>query len=387
MAEISRRRSRRGRRSWPRARRWRQRRPFPPLAATTAASVDMDLATGLRSPRARVRGLAGAAQCRKPPFQPDEYRPGRARRKSWRSTSRRSWARSARSSLPTGTRWPTTSPCGRWPPDAGACCSRDVSHVYNDTGDSAQSLSGSQPAPLAPGRPRSPGRTQRVLTVRSRAGRSPTSASSRSSRPCVRLHGEMFDLAQMRSIIAAGPVAAASAFHLDGRAPVHLRPPAPGSLPPSTRRCSTPCVSPRSTWGAQRRDPRWPGDVDRRPFHVRCASGGALVVSLGRSRWSRATRLTGSWTACAAASPSRAAAGRLAGAFPVGDRACPQRHQRAGLRGGLEAIRWPSSARCGSAASSCHPRTRTACSSRRSTRRGPGGRAPSWPRRSEALSR
>lgn len=78
---------------------------------------------------------------------------------------------------------------------------QDVSHVYNDTGDSAQSLSGLNLVPLAPGRATFGWEdVQRVLD-RTTTGRVKSDVGVVSiESPVRRLRGELFDLEQMRDI-------------------------------------------------------------------------------------------------------------------------------------------------------------------------------------------
>ena len=78
---------------------------------------------------------------------------------------------------------------------------QDVSHVYNDTGDSAQSLSGLNLVPLAPGRATFTWEDVQKVLERTSSGRVRSDVGVVSiESPVRRLRGEMFDLEQMKTV-------------------------------------------------------------------------------------------------------------------------------------------------------------------------------------------
>jgi threonine aldolase len=78
---------------------------------------------------------------------------------------------------------------------------QDVSHVYNDTGDSAQSLSGLNLVPLAPGRASFAWDDVQKVLDRTSSGRVRSDVGVVSiESPVRRLRGEMFDLEAMKAI-------------------------------------------------------------------------------------------------------------------------------------------------------------------------------------------
>ncbi len=93
---------------------------------------------------------------------------------------------------------------------------QDVSHVYNDTGDSAQALSGLNLVPLAPGRATFTWEDVQKVLDRTSSGRvrSDVGVISLES-PVRRLRGEMFDLDAMRALSREAR-ARGIRLHLDG---------------------------------------------------------------------------------------------------------------------------------------------------------------------------
>jgi threonine aldolase len=93
---------------------------------------------------------------------------------------------------------------------------QEVSHVYNDSGDCAERLSGLNLVPLAPGRATfTREELERALdTAASARVAAPVGAVSIES-PVRRLHGETFDLAQMRAVSALARERGIG-LHLDG---------------------------------------------------------------------------------------------------------------------------------------------------------------------------
>jgi threonine aldolase len=154
---------------------------------------------------------------------------------------------------------------------------QDVSHVYNDTGDSAQSLSGLNLVPLAPGRATFTWEdVQRVLD-RTTTGRvrSDVGAISIES-PVRRLRGEMFDLEAMKAISREAR-SRGLRLHLDG-ARLFIASAYTGIAPADYAALfDTVYVSLWKYFGAPNGAIlAGPADVMDGLFHVRRAFGGAL---------------------------------------------------------------------------------------------------------------
>jgi threonine aldolase len=93
---------------------------------------------------------------------------------------------------------------------------QDMSHVYNDTGDSAQSLSGLNLVPLAPGRATFTWDDVKAVLDRTTSGRVRSDVGVISiESPVRRLFGETFDLDEMQSISKEAR-ALGIRLHLDG---------------------------------------------------------------------------------------------------------------------------------------------------------------------------
>jgi threonine aldolase len=90
------------------------------------------------------------------------------------------------------------------------------SHLYNDSGDCAERLSGLTLVPLAPGKPTFTRADVEAAIVRTASGRVATGVGVVSvESPVRRLHGALFDLAEMRAISALAHEKGIG-LHLDG---------------------------------------------------------------------------------------------------------------------------------------------------------------------------
>lgn len=93
---------------------------------------------------------------------------------------------------------------------------QEISHLQNDSGDCAESLSGLNLVPLAPGRATFTREEVERVLARTASGRVPTGVGAISiESPVRRLHGETFDLAAMREISALARERGIG-LHLDG---------------------------------------------------------------------------------------------------------------------------------------------------------------------------
>ena len=93
---------------------------------------------------------------------------------------------------------------------------QEISHLYNDSGDCAERLSGLNLVPLAPGKATFTRDDVERTIARTAASRVTTGVGVISiESPVRRLHGELFDLAQMRSISALAREQGIG-LHLDG---------------------------------------------------------------------------------------------------------------------------------------------------------------------------
>jgi threonine aldolase len=246
----------------------------PAPAATTAASVDMTGDGPAFSPGEYAALLARLVS--EASFQPDEYGLGGAAEELEKHFASLLGKERALF-FPTGTLANhvalRTLAAGR-----RRVLLQDVSHVYNDTGDSAQSLSGLNLVPLAPGQATFTcwEDVQRVLdrTVTGRV-KSDVGVISIES-PVRRLHGEMFDLAQMRSISQQAR-SRGIRLHLDG-ARLFIASACTGVAPAEYAALfDTVYVSLWKYFGAPNGAIlAGPGDVIDGLFHVRRAFGGAL---------------------------------------------------------------------------------------------------------------
>jgi threonine aldolase len=154
---------------------------------------------------------------------------------------------------------------------------QDVSHVYNDTGDSAQSLSGLNLVPLAPGRATFAWEDVQTVLDRTSSGRvrSDVGVISLES-PVRRLRGEMFDLGQMK-VISQQARSRGIRMHLDG-ARLFIASAYTGVAPADYAALfDTVYVSLWKYFGAPNGAIlAGPADVMDGLFHVRRAFGGAL---------------------------------------------------------------------------------------------------------------
>ena len=154
---------------------------------------------------------------------------------------------------------------------------QDVSHVYNDTGDSAQSLSGLTLVPLAPGRATFTWDDVQKVLDRTASGRVRSDVGVISiESPVRRLHGELFDLAHMKAI-AQQARSRGIRLHLDG-ARLFIASAYTGIAPADyAAPFDTVYVSLWKYFGAPNGAIlAGPADVMEGLFHVRRAFGGAL---------------------------------------------------------------------------------------------------------------
>jgi threonine aldolase len=154
---------------------------------------------------------------------------------------------------------------------------QDVSHVYNDTGDSAQALSGLNLVPLAPGRATFTWDDAQKVLDRTASGRVRTDVGALSiESPVRRLRGELFDRSEMERV-AAGARAKGIRVHLDG-ARLFMAAAYTGITPAAYAAPSdTVYVSLWKYFGAPNGAIlAGPADVIDGLFHVRRAFGGAL---------------------------------------------------------------------------------------------------------------
>jgi threonine aldolase len=154
---------------------------------------------------------------------------------------------------------------------------QDVSHVYNDTGDSAQSLSGLNLVPLAPGRATFTWDDVKAVLDRTASGRVRSDVGVISiESPVRRLFGETFDLGAMRAISKEAR-ALGIRLHLDG-ARLFIASAYTGVAPAEYASLfDTVYVSLWKYFGAPNGAIlAGPADVMEGLFHVRRAFGGAL---------------------------------------------------------------------------------------------------------------
>jgi threonine aldolase len=154
---------------------------------------------------------------------------------------------------------------------------QDVSHVYNDTGDSAQSLSGLNLVPLAPGRATFAWEDVQKVLERTGTGRVRSDVGVISiESPVRRLRGEMFDLEQMKAISREAR-SRGIRLHLDG-ARLFIASAYAGIAPAEYAALfDTVYVSLWKYFGAPNGAIlAGPADVMDGLFHVRRAFGGAL---------------------------------------------------------------------------------------------------------------
>jgi threonine aldolase len=154
---------------------------------------------------------------------------------------------------------------------------QDASHVYNDTGDSAQSLSGLNLVPLAPGRATFTWDDVKAVLDRTAGGRVRSDVGVISiESPVRRLHGETFELESMRAISREAR-GRGIRLHLDG-ARLFIASAYTG-IPPADYAAlfDTVYVSLWKYFGAPNGAIlAGPADVIDGLFHVRRAFGGAL---------------------------------------------------------------------------------------------------------------
>ncbi|MET0555516.1 MAG: beta-eliminating lyase-related protein [Vicinamibacteria bacterium] len=154
---------------------------------------------------------------------------------------------------------------------------QDVSHVYNDTGDSAQALSGLNLVPLAPGRATFTWDDVQKLLDRTASGRVRSDVGVLSiESPVRRLRGELFDRAELERV-AGKARAAGLRLHLDG-ARLFMASAYTGLTPAAyAAPFDTVYVSLWKYFGAPNGAIlAGPADVIDGLFHVRRAFGGAL---------------------------------------------------------------------------------------------------------------
>ncbi|HET9315076.1 MAG TPA: beta-eliminating lyase-related protein [Vicinamibacteria bacterium] len=154
---------------------------------------------------------------------------------------------------------------------------QDVSHVYNDTGDSAQSLSGLNLVPLAPGRATFSWDDVQKLLDRTASGRVRSDVGVVSiESPVRRLRGEMFDLDAMKAVSREAR-SRGIRLHLDG-ARLFIASAYTGMAPAEYAALfDTVYVSLWKYFGAPNGAIlAGPADVMEGLFHVRRAFGGAL---------------------------------------------------------------------------------------------------------------
>lgn len=154
---------------------------------------------------------------------------------------------------------------------------QDVSHVYNDTGDSAQSLSGLNLVPVAPGRATFAWEDVQRALDRTASGRVRSDVGVISiESPVRRLRGEMFDLEAMKAI-AREARSRGIRLHLDG-ARLFIASAYTGIAPAEYAALfDTVYVSLWKYFGAPNGAIlAGPADVMDGLFHVRRAFGGAL---------------------------------------------------------------------------------------------------------------
>jgi threonine aldolase len=154
---------------------------------------------------------------------------------------------------------------------------QDTSHVYNDTGDSAQALSGLNLVPLAPGRATFGWDDVQKVLDRTASGRVRSDVGALSiESPVRRLRGELFDRAEMERV-AEKARAAGLRLHLDG-ARLFMASAYTGLAPAAyAAPFDTVYVSLWKYFGAPNGAIlAGPADVIDGLFHVRRAFGGAL---------------------------------------------------------------------------------------------------------------
>ena len=154
---------------------------------------------------------------------------------------------------------------------------QDVSHVYNDTGDSAQALSGLNLVPLAPGRATFAWEDVQKVLDRTASGRVRSDVGVLSiESPVRRLRGELFDRAELDRV-AANARAKGIRLHLDG-ARLFMASAYTGLAPAAyAAPFDTVYVSLWKYFGAPNGAIlAGPADVIDGLFHVRRAFGGAL---------------------------------------------------------------------------------------------------------------
>lgn len=154
---------------------------------------------------------------------------------------------------------------------------QDVSHVYNDTGDSAQALSGLNLVPLAPGRATFTWEDVQKVLDRTASGRVRSDVGVISiESPVRRLHGEMFDLDQMKAVSRQAR-SRGIRLHLDG-ARLFIASACTGVAPAEYATLfDTVYVSLWKYFGAPNGAIlAGPAEVMEGLFHVRRAFGGAL---------------------------------------------------------------------------------------------------------------
>jgi threonine aldolase len=154
---------------------------------------------------------------------------------------------------------------------------QDVSHVYNDTGDSAQALSGLNLVPVAPGRATFTWDDVQTVLDRTASGRVRADVGALSiESPVRRLRGAQFDRSEMERV-AAGARAKGIRLHLDG-ARLFMAAAYTGLTPAAyAAPFDTVYVSLWKYFGAPNGAIlAGPADVIDGLFHVRRAFGGAL---------------------------------------------------------------------------------------------------------------
>ncbi len=183
----------------------------------------------------------------------------------------------------------------------------ETSHIYNDTGDACQTLSGLTLLPLGARRaPPSRAPTSRPCWRARPSGRVATDVGAIAiESPVRRLSGQMFDWDELTGASRRSPASAASACTSTARGCSSPRP-TPAAVRPSTRRPSTRstcrCGS-TSTAASARSSP------GRAGYSTACSTPAGCSAATwpwaGRRRWSRGTTWTASWSGCRARSRCR----------------------------------------------------------------------------------
>ena len=175
----------------------------------------------------------------------------------------------------------------------------ETSHIYNDTGDACQTLSGLTLLPLAPGAATFTRADIEAVLARTASGRVATDVGAIAiESPVRRLSGQMFDWAELGRRRGAGP----GPRHRPPprrRAAVHrlgLHRPQPGRASPrrstpSTCRCGSTSTAARGRSSPARA-------ACSRGCSTPAGCSAATWPSAGRRRWSPATTWTGSWSGC-----------------------------------------------------------------------------------------